>query len=114
MSSFGERLRELRRAKGVSQRDLAARIGVDFTYLSKIENDRMPPPSAKAITALARELDADADELSILAGKIPGDLVEVLTTDPGAVKLFRSLTGNPRLREDWEKLFNEQRDKPKD
>lgn len=87
------------------------RIDVDFTYLSKIENDRMPTPSAKAIAALARELDADADELSILAGKIPGDLVDALTRDPGAVKMFRSLTGNPKLREDWERILREQAEK---
>jgi transcriptional regulator with XRE-family HTH domain len=114
MPTFGERLRELRRAKNISQRDLASRIDVDFTYLSKIENDRMPPPSAKAIAALARELGADADELSILAGKIPSDLVDVLTSDPSAVKMFRSLTGNPRLRGDWERLLREQTDKSKD
>lgn len=108
MPSFGERLRELRRAKNITQRELASRIDVDYTYLSKIENDRMPAPSAKAIVALAHELDADADELSILAGKIPGDLVDMLTSDPGAVKMFRSLAGNPKLRQDWERILREQ------
>ena len=113
MTSFGARLRELRRAKNVSQRDLAARIDVDFTYLSKIENDRMPAPSAKTIAALARELEADADELSVLAGKIPADLVDVLATNPGAVKMFRSVAGNPHLHEDWARLLRESAEKPK-
>lgn len=107
MTSFGACLRELRRTKNISQRDLAARIDVDFTYLSKIENDRLPAPSAKTIAALARELDADADELSVLAGKIPADLVDVLATNPGAVKMFRSLAGDPRLQEDWSRLLRE-------
>jgi len=35
---FGERLRELRKEQKISQRELATRVGVDFTYLSKIEN----------------------------------------------------------------------------
>lgn len=109
--TFGERLRELRRAKNISQRDLASQIDVDFTYLSKIENDRMPAPSAKTILALARALDADADELSVLAGKIPTDLVDVLISNPGAVKMFRSLAGDPQLHEDWQRLLRERRDK---
>ena len=49
--TFGQTLKELRKAKQLSQRDLAAKVakrlrdedrrGFDFTYLSKIENDRM-------------------------------------------------------------------------
>jgi len=33
----GERVRELRKERGLSQRKLAAHAGIDFTYLSKIE-----------------------------------------------------------------------------
>jgi len=35
---FGQRLRELRREKRWTLRALADAVGVDFTYLSKIEN----------------------------------------------------------------------------
>ena len=35
---FPERLRALRREARLSQRGLAERVNVDFTYLSKIEN----------------------------------------------------------------------------
>lgn len=35
--AFGERLRELRKARWLSLRDVAAFVGVDFTYLSKLE-----------------------------------------------------------------------------
>ncbi len=38
---FGERLQELRKAKGYTLRDLAARVGVGFTYLSKAENGKL-------------------------------------------------------------------------
>jgi transcriptional regulator with XRE-family HTH domain len=34
---FGARLRELRRARGVSQEELAARAGLDRTYVSSCE-----------------------------------------------------------------------------
>ena len=107
--TFGQRLREIRRAKNISQRELADRVGVDFTYLSKIENDRMPAPSGKTIAALARELDVDPDELSVLAGKIPADLVDVLRQNTDAIKMFRSLAGDIKSKDDWRRLLQERR-----
>ncbi len=71
---FAEKLRELRQAKNLSQRALASMVGVDFTYLSKIENEKLDfgqYPSEDLILKLAEALDADADELMLLAEKIP-------------------------------------------
>lgn len=71
---FAEKLRELRQAKNLSQRALASVVGVDFTYLSKIENEKLDfgqYPSEDLILKLAEALDADADELMLLAEKIP-------------------------------------------
>ena len=47
---------------------------VNFSYISKIENERLDfgdYPSEKLIRKLAKALDADDDELLILAEKIP-------------------------------------------
>ena len=87
--TFGHRVRELRKVLGFSQKLLAERVGINFTYLSKIENDILPPPREKTILALARELDADADELFGLAKKIPSSLFKQL--DPEKVKILRSI-----------------------
>lgn len=76
---FGKRLRELRLARGLNQRKLAGRVGIDFTYLSKIETGKMPPPSQDTIKKLAGALDADADELLVLADKVPDDVKDVVT-----------------------------------
>jgi len=89
--TFGQRLRELRKAKGVTQRSLANRIGVSFTYLSKLENDAMQPPSEATITAIAEALDADADELFGLAKKVPAEFLEHI--NPEVIKLIRALRG---------------------
>jgi transcriptional regulator with XRE-family HTH domain len=64
MVTFGERLRELRNAQGRTQRDLANGIGINFTYLSKLENGVMPPPGEKTISALASVLNADPKAMS--------------------------------------------------
>jgi len=86
---FGARLRELRRQAGFSQRELANKIGVNFTYLSKIESGAMPPPSEKVIQRLTEALNADKDELMTLAGKIPSDIAQILKTRE-ALQFLRS------------------------
>jgi transcriptional regulator with XRE-family HTH domain len=89
--TFGERLRQLRRARRLNQRTLAARVGIDFTYLSKIENGRMLPPSAETIVKLAQALQANADELLLLAHKVPEDLTPVIIQSPRWPAFLRSI-----------------------
>lgn len=72
--NLGERIRELRQAKRLTLRDLAAKVGVGFTYISKIENDKLEEghgPSEKLLHLLAEELDADEEELLLLAERVP-------------------------------------------
>ncbi len=111
---FPDRLRELRKAARMSQRALAERVGVDFTYLSKIENGRVEPPSEGVLLRIAKELagklgkdeTALADELITLAGKIPSDLAETLSRNPEVVRLLRSVGSDVRSGADWRKLFS--------
>ena len=70
--SFGQLIRQARKDKGLSQRELAKLIGLDFTYLSKLENDRADyPPKEDVIRSLAQNLDLDEEELIFLVGRIP-------------------------------------------
>lgn len=88
---FGQRVRALRQEKGLSQRALAAKLSVNFTYLSKIENERLDfgdYPSEELICKLARALDVDEDELLILAKKIPVAIRERLFERPD---VFRAI-----------------------
>src|SRR4030042_5940062 len=86
---FGQRLRQLRKAKRMSQRELAKKVGINFTYLSKLETGVMPCPRGKVILALAKALDTDPEELFGLARKIPSDIIEQLNTE--TIKGLRSL-----------------------
>jgi transcriptional regulator with XRE-family HTH domain len=55
--TFGQRVRELRRQRGWTLRQLGEKVRLDFTYLSKIENDRLEhTPSIRTIQDLARAL----------------------------------------------------------
>ena len=90
---FGKRVRQLRQAQKLTLRGLAARIGVGFTYLSKVENEKLDfadYPSDDLIVRLAKALDADADELLIMAKKIPAQIKKRVLERPAA---FRKLAG---------------------
>lgn len=69
-NEFGRRVRELRKARGMSQKELAAKASIDFTYLSKIENARRLPPRERVIAAMAQALQIEEGELMTLAGKL--------------------------------------------
>ena len=103
---FGQRLRNLRKQKNLSQRDLAARVGIDFTYLSKIEGGRLDPPSEVIIQRIAQVLEADEDELINLAGKVPKDLKAVLEESPQAVELLRVLSERKLPEETYRKMLD--------
>jgi transcriptional regulator with XRE-family HTH domain len=113
--TFGCKLREIRKARGLTQRELAdlvsARLkgddrrGFDFTYLSKIENDRMDPPSTAAILQLAAVLETDSDELLALAKKAPPDIGEALAKSEKARKFYRSAVNLKPTDEEWQALL---------
>ena len=59
---FGERVKELRQIKGLSQEELAFRAKVHRTYLGGIERGERNP-ALKNIVAIAKALDISLSEL---------------------------------------------------
>jgi HTH-type transcriptional regulator, competence development regulator len=103
---FGEKLRDLRKASGYSQRELADLLDVSFTYLSKLENNRMDrPPSEDLIRRMAEVLKTDADELLVLAERIPTDIAEIILDQPESIELLRSMEG--LSRDEWREWIQE-------
>jgi len=88
---FGDRVRDLRQEKKWTLRDLAAKVGVGFTYLSRVENERLnygDYPSDALIHRLADALDADEEELLILAKRIPEPVKKRALQRPDAFSAF--------------------------
>ena len=89
---FGNRVRQLRTDRAIKQTDLADRMGVSVSYISKVENEKLhfgDYPSEKFIHKFAEELDADEDELLLLADKVPRSIRERIRQRP---ELFRRLS----------------------
>ncbi|OZH51715.1 XRE family transcriptional regulator [Hydrocoleum sp. CS-953] len=97
--SFGKLIRKARKDKGYSQRELAKHLGVDFTYLSKLENDRADyAPKEEVIRGLAKHLNLNPEELIFLAGRIPHQYEEILKENPQEmVALFRRIRESPEF-----------------
>lgn len=92
--TFGQKLREYRLRAKKTQEDLADAIDVDFTYISKIENGKAPPPKRKRIEMAAEFLELSQEEeigLLLLAEKLPSDVQDWALDRPKAVSLYRSI-----------------------
>ena len=90
METFGEKIKRLRKARRITQLALAEKIGVDFTYVSKFENDRtVRPPAEATIRKIAEVLETDAEELILLAKKIPQNFQDTVVRDNLAVDFLR-------------------------
>ncbi len=96
---FGPFLRELRKGRRFTQQQLADAIGVDITYISKVENARVDPPSEATIRKLAEVLEADPDLLLDRAGKAIPDFKDAVAAEPQLALLLRTI-GSRSLRPD--------------
>jgi transcriptional regulator with XRE-family HTH domain len=65
-----------------SVRQVAERVGIEPSFLSKVERDVGSPPSEETLVRIASELAVDPDVLLALAGKISSDLREVIHRRP--------------------------------
>jgi HTH-type transcriptional regulator, competence development regulator len=99
--TLGELIRtrreELRRDDlAYSVRQVAERLGVQPSYLSKVERDIGSPPSEETLVRLAHDLALDADVVLAYAGKISRDVREAIRRRPQLfAQLIRELKDMP-------------------
>jgi HTH-type transcriptional regulator, competence development regulator len=105
MTTFGELLREKRRLSGLSQRQLAEGAGVDFSYISKLENGRLPAPADDTVVRICEILGCPADEFFTAAKKLPTELGESLVGEPAALRFLQEASRLKLSQEEWEKLL---------
>lgn len=102
--SFGQLLKGVRREKGVSQRELADGVGVDFSYISKIENDRMPPPAADTIIKIANILGISEEILLANSKKISSDMSNAISSSASAIKFMNQVKHMGLSDHEWDRL----------
>lgn len=86
-NTFGKRVRSSREDMlqldpMFGLRQVAARVGIEPSYLSKIERGLVSPPSDATIVRLAKSVLTDPDELLALAGRISEDIRRTILKRP--------------------------------
>lgn len=99
MPTFGQHIRKHRRKQGLTQAQLAQKLGVAQSYIAYLENNERKAPS-EIIQKLAQHLELPADQLYLLANPevselFPGKSFEKQATLP---PYLRELQRNKSLR----------------
>jgi transcriptional regulator with XRE-family HTH domain len=79
-------IRNLRHRNGLSQRQLALRMGVPRTYVSKIENEKATP-TLSSLARLAAALEVSVPDLLVQCGPSREDEIRELLSDPFIAEL---------------------------
>ncbi len=78
---------------------------MDFSYVSKLENDRLPAPSAETVVRFAEAISTPADELLAAARKIPGAVGDEVVREPAAQRFLRTASTMKLSGREWETLI---------
>ena len=79
---FGAFIRRKREEKELGLREMAKKIGISPTYLSKCERDEFPPPSEDRVREIAKILGCDVDDLLARAGRVSSDISDIIKRHP--------------------------------
>jgi len=79
---FGAFIRRERESREIGLREMAKKIEVSPTYLSKVERDEFPPPAEDKVRAIAKIIECDVDDLLARAGRVSTDLTEIIKRRP--------------------------------
>jgi transcriptional regulator with XRE-family HTH domain len=91
---FGAFIRQRREATEIGLREMAKKVGVSPTYLSKVERDEFPPPAEDKVRKIAEILACDPDDLLARAGRVSSDLGAIIKRQPiDIAALLRTVNG---------------------
>ena len=98
MTPFGQRMRELRAERGLTQQQQAEQLGVSKAYISALETGNRGKPSSPFVDQICVWLGLiwdDAEELKTLAAMShPKPVIDASGTHPEAVALANLLAQN--------------------
>lgn len=95
--TIGQRLAELREQRGLTREELAERVGVSTSTLSRLESGQIQKFSDEMLTALAREFDVSTDfllGLTNIPDRMNYDIGELGLTALAARNLYTGKVNN--------------------
>lgn len=114
--SFGQSMRYIRQAQGISLRRVAGAVNKTPTYISDIERGNNRPPELTLLRELMKALDMDQapdgmqDYLYDLAarerGEVSGDITEYIMSQTELRKLIRLAQQKSDIGELWKECLS--------
>lgn len=99
---FGAFIRRERESREIGLREMAKKVGVSPTYMSKVERDEFAPPAEDKVIKIAAIIGQDADELLALAGRVASELTDIIRERPremaDLLRAARGLTAEDMAR----------------
>lgn len=106
MTPFGQRMREMRREKNVTQKEMARALGVSAAYLSALEGGRRGRPTWALIQKIIGYFNIiwdDAEDLIRLAERShPRVVIDTAGLSPMATELAKLLASRIAILSDEE------------
>ena len=106
---LGKLIRNLRKQKGLSLRQVAEKVSVSFVNIAHIENGRIAT-SEEVIKELAKALDYDVAKLLAAADSVNEDIKNIIKKLPTAVPEFLRTAKNLTEKE-WKDLTEQIKNK---
>lgn len=112
--TFGSFVRELRMARGLSLRGLAAKLEVSPVYMSNMENDRRPAPAKEKLDRLIEILrlgQRETEQILDLAAKsktrqVSADLPEYIMEKDIVRAALRTAKEVDATDEEWQEFID--------
>ncbi len=94
LASIGQRIRHLRKQRGLSQIQLASLVGISQGSLSLLEVDRTHAPMGETLAGLCRALQTTPEFL--MQGFGDGESIDLAMDEHRLMHLWRALPANAR------------------
>ena len=93
--TFGERVRLLRKERGIGQKELAGAVGASVNWISRIELGKLKNPNLSGLMRLAQALNVSVDELCGQSA-LPNDVSFRALREANRSRNYRWLPGGLR------------------
>lgn len=119
--TFGKTLQKIRRAKGLTQREVADLIEMDYGYFSRLENDRFDSnPTRETVDKIAEAMgcsEEERGELLAAAGRLSEKveaIARIATQSEPLARLFKTASHlSPDRLEKLEEMAKQLKDEMK-
>ena len=102
---LGDYIKSERKAKKITQRELASKVGVDFSYISKIESGETKTPSDGILEKISDVLGLEMEVLILLSNKLPKEIKEEIEANPKAMEVVKLMAKKGINKDQWDSIY---------